>query len=120
MGPGVGLEWWLSWFAHPFRGHVQRICPVLCFGSQLPSFVPGLQKWRLVVLGVFLYLVVHSLTQLHMHAVIFSPLQFLPVLLFVERCVQMQALQRCSQGSQVPVCHPISVEKFRGWILEGQ
>ena len=39
-----------------------------------PCFsLPALQKWQLGFL-VFLYLVVHNLPQLYMHAVIFSPL----------------------------------------------
>ena len=34
--------------------------------------------------------------------VIFSPIQFLCSLFLEERCVQVQALQLCSEGSQVP------------------
>ena len=43
-----------------------------------------------------------------MHAVIFSPIQFLCILLLEEQCVQGQALQQRgpgpSKGAQVPAC----------------
>ena len=41
----------------------------------------------------FLYCIVRNLPQLHMHAVIFSPVQFLCILLLQETFVQVQALQ---------------------------
>ena len=71
--PGVWLEGWLRWSAHPFGG-------IECRGdAQCPAFAPNtllllltLQKWQLGL--VFLYLIVHDLPQLHMHAVIFNPL----------------------------------------------
>lgn len=37
-----------------------------------------------------------------------SPIQFHCILSLKERCVQVQALQRCSRGSRVPAC-------LRGW-----
>ena len=37
-----------------------------------------------------------------MHTVIFSPIQFLCILLLEERCVQEQAWQHCSTGPHVP------------------
>ena len=46
-------------------------------------------SWVLAVL----YHVVHNLPQLSMHRVIFSPLQFLCILLLREMFVQVQALQ---------------------------
>ena len=73
--PWVESEGWLRWFAHPFGG-------VECRGH-VPAFTPdtlllllALQKWQLlVVFFVFCFcLFVHNLPQLHMHAVIFSPL----------------------------------------------
>ena len=45
---------------------------------------------------------VQSLPQMHMHTVVFSPTQFLCILLLREKCVQVQTLQHCSKGSQVP------------------
>ena len=91
--PGMGLEGWLRCFAHPFGGGV-------CRGhAQYPAFAPNplllllaLQKWQLGIL-VSLYLVVHNLPQLCMHAVIFSPLYFLCILLLEETFVQVQARQ---------------------------
>ena len=65
-GPGVGLERWPGWSAHPFVA--------LCAGGMRSTLLllPALQKWQLDFL-VSLYLVVHNLPQLGMHAVIFSP-----------------------------------------------
>lgn len=96
VGPGVGLEWWLSWFAHPFPGHVQRVCPVLCFGSQLPAFAPALQKWPLGFL-VFLHLVLHNLPQLstQLFLVLYN--------VFVFRCSRhLFKGKHWSEPSQVP------------------
>ena len=59
-GPGVRLEVWLKWSAHPFGG----IEPAFALYSSEVA----------VGLLVFLYLVVHNLPQLYMHTVIFSPL----------------------------------------------
>ena len=60
-----------------------------------------LQKWQLGFL-VSLYLFVQNLPQPHLLEVIFSPIQFLCILLLKERCVQVQALQQRVPGSQVP------------------
>ena len=57
-----------------------------------------LQKWPLGSL----YLV-QNLPQLGMHVVIFSPIQFLYILLLEERCVQVLALQQ-----KGPRPHPVS------------
>ena len=102
VSPGVGLQGWLRCFAHPLGG-------VLCRRHvQYPAFAPDtlfllqvLQKGQLGFL-VFLCLLVQNLPQLHVHAVIFSPIQFLCILLLEEMFVQVQALQHCSKGSQVP------------------
>ena len=61
------------------------------FCSQYPVFAPGSLE---VAVGVFfflafLYPVVHNLPQLRMLAVIFSPLEYLSVLLLEETFVQM-------------------------------
>ena len=72
MCPGARQEGWLRWSAHPFGGGV-------CRGhAQYPAFAPhalflGSSEVAVGFL-VFLYLVVHSLPQLHTHTVIFSPL----------------------------------------------
>lgn len=52
--------------------------------------LPGSQKWQL---GFGLYLLVHTLSQLHMHAVISTTIQFLCIFLLEEIFVQVQALQ---------------------------
>ena len=58
-------------------------CPPLCGvefrgHTQYPAFSPGSSEVAVgVFFLVFLYLLVQNLPQLHMHAVIFSPIQFL-------------------------------------------
>ena len=71
--PEVGLEGWLRWFAHPLvvfsAGSMHSPQPL----SPTPCFPPNSSEVEVVCL-VFLYLVVHNLTQLCVHAVVFSPL----------------------------------------------
>ena len=55
--------------------------------------ISALQKRQLGFLVSF-YLIVQNLLQLHMHAVIFSLLYFLRILLLEENFVQVQALQQ--------------------------
>lgn len=50
---------------------------------------------------VFVYLVVHNLPQLFTHTVIFSPLQFLCVLLLEEIFVYLQALKQGVPGPRL-------------------
>ena len=69
------------------------MCALLCFCFQPLFLLPALQKWQLGIL-VFLLLVVHNLSQLHMYIVIFSPLQFLCIWLLQETYVQTEALQQ--------------------------
>ena len=65
--PGVGPEGWPGWSAHPLGGAV-------CRGhAQSPAFAPDTSEVAVGFL-LFLYLVVPSLPQLGMRAVIFSPL----------------------------------------------
>ena len=46
-GPGVGLEAWLKWFAHPFGG-------VECRGhAQCPAFAPSSSEMAFGVFGLF-------------------------------------------------------------------
>ena len=96
--PGVRLEGWLRWFAHTLGGVVGEGAD-----RQYPAFAPGSSE---VEVGFFYLCVsfVQNLSQLCMHAVIFSPIWFLCILLLEERCVQVRALQHCSKGSQVPAC----------------
>ena len=101
--PGVRPEGELRWFAHPLDA-------VVCRGhTQYPAFVPdtlvffqALQNcgswvsWSLCISWDQKFApTVHV-------PVIFSPIQFLCSLFLEERCVQVQALQLCSEGSQVP------------------
>ena len=66
--PGVGSEAWLRWFAHPLGGGV-------CRGhARYAAFAPGPSEVAVGFFLIFLYLFVYNLPQLHMHAVIFSPL----------------------------------------------
>ena len=98
MCPGVGPEGRLRGSAHPLGGGV-------CRGhAQDPAFAPDplfllpvLQKWQVGFL-VSLLSFAPNFPQLHMRAVIFSPLQFLCVLSVEERCVHVQALQQRVQG----------------------
>ena len=90
---GVGPEG----FAHPFggvecRGNGQSLLllPTSCFCSSF--FIRSI--W---VFSVFLYLIVHKLPQLHIHAVIFKPLQILCILLLGNIC-QVQILQQSVSG----------------------
>ena len=95
-------EGWLWCFAHPL-GEVE------CWDHvQYPAFAPNPslllqapQKQQLVFWSLCIFWV-KNLPQLWVHTVIFSPIQFLCVLLLKERCVQVQVLQLCSKGSQVP------------------
>ena len=89
--PRGWLEGWLRW-------SVQGECIVLLFCSPKPCFVLGSSEVEAEVL-VSLYplrpeFALVNLPQEHMHTVIFSPIQFLCILLLEERCVQVQALQQ--------------------------
>ena len=105
----------LKWFAHPLgcvvcRGHAQYPA----FAPHPLLLLPALQRWQLGFLVSF-YLVVQNLPQLHMHTVIFSPLSFLCILLLKETFVQVQALQHCSKGSQVPACLNVKTRRNSCW-----
>ena len=71
MCPGVGLEGWIRRFANRLGGDV-------CSGQvQYPAFAPGSSKVAVEeILDFFFFFLVsfvQNLSQLHMHAVIFSP-----------------------------------------------
>ena len=70
---------------------------VLCAGGMCSSLLllRTLQKWQFSSL-VSLYLSSKIFPNCCMHAVIFSPIQFLCILLLKERYVQVQTLQHCS------------------------
>lgn len=77
----VRLKGWLRWSARPFGG-------VECKGRvQSPASVPGSSEVSAGFL-VFLYLV-GNFPQPCMHAVIFSPVHFLCILLLEEKFVQV-------------------------------
>ena len=116
MCPGFGREGRLRCFAHPLGG-------VVCRGhAQYPAFAPdtlfllqALQKWQLGFL-VSLYLLDPEFAPTVHACSYFSPILFLCILLLKERCVQVQALQHCSKGSQVPVC--LTSSQSRGQALK--
>ena len=80
---------------------VQGACTVPCFCSQHPGFALGSSEVEIGCFGLFVSFV-QNLSQLHRHAVIFSPMWFLCILLLEERFAQEQALQHLQQRSQVP------------------
>ena len=67
-----------------------------------PSFYSKLFKSDSWVFWSLCILWGQNLTPLCLDTVIFSPTWFLCILLLEEGCVQMQALQHCCEGSQVP------------------
>ena len=70
---------------------------------QTPCFCSGIFKsgsWVFWSLCIFC----SEFAPTSMHAVIFSPIEFLCILLPEKRCVQVQALQHCSKGARVPAC----------------
>ena len=91
--------WWCS---------EQGACAGPCFCPQHPAFAPGSSEMAVGFL-VFLYLV-HNLPQLCMHAVIFSPLWFLCILLLEKVFVWVQALQ---QRVPDPRSQSVSIELLR-------
>ena len=77
------------------------------------SLLLALQKWQLVVL-VILYLV-YILPQLHRYAVIFSPLEFLCILLLEETFVQVLTAAKGLRSQPVSFLP----ERFHILILKG-
>ena len=79
-------------FARPLRWRfVQEAHSVPCSCCQHPVFAPGSSKvgsWVVWSLCIFW---VQNLPQLHLRTVIFSPMQFLCILLLKERCVQPES-----------------------------
>ena len=104
-GPEVRPEGWLTQSAHPFGGAVHRAC------TQSPVFAPSFSEMAGGIL-VILRLVADNLPQYCcMHAVIFSPLEFLCTVLLEKMLVQVQALQ--SPRSQlVSVSFPRSLSPY--------
>ena len=99
--PGVRPEGRLRCFAHPLGG-------VVCRGHvQYPAFAPGSSKVAVGFFGLFVSFGPEFAPTEHA-LVIFSPVQFLCILLLEERYVQVQVLQQSvqgpSKGSQVPAC----------------
>ena len=90
----LSLWWW--W--------VQRARSVPCFCSQHRVFAPGSLEVADMGFVVSLYLLLRICSNCCMYVVIFSPIQFLYILLLKERFVQVQALEPCSKDSQIPAC----------------
>ena len=82
---------------HVGRGQVQYPASALDNLLLIQSFKRG-RVW-----GLFASFL-QNLPSRCMQAVIFSPIQFLGISLLEETCVQVQALQYFSKGSQVPAC----------------
>ena len=107
MCSGVGPEGWegrLRCFDYPSGGvecreyaQYSALAPSTQFCSQLFRS----NSWVFWSLYSFW---VQSLPQVPRHSFIFSPLLFLCILLLKERSVQIQTLQQCNNGSQVPAC----------------
>lgn len=91
-------EAWLRCFAHHSGSVVSR------GQTRYPAFAPHSSEVAFGIL-VFLYLV-HNLPQLHMHMVIFSPLQLLCILFLQETFAQVQTLQQRTLG---PRSQPVAV-----------
>ena len=93
------LLWWWP---------VQGACAVPFFCSQHPVFCSWLFRHGI---GFFrsLHLLVQSLPEMHMHTDIFSPVQFLCILLLEERCVQGQVLWQRVPGP--------SLSQEEAWFL---
>ena len=87
---------------------------VLCAGGMHSTLLLllALQKWQL---GFSLFVsFVQNLPQLHMLTVIFSPLEFLCILLLQEMFVQVQALQQRSLG---PRSQPVLEKSFTTMVV---
>ena len=68
--------------------------------TQDSALAPGSSKLAVGLLSLFVSFV-QNLSQLRKHTGIFSLMEFLCILLLEKRCVQVQALQYCSEWSQV-------------------
>ena len=106
---------WLWWFAHPSAGvecKEQTLYPALLGTKQSTLFLlQALQKWQLGF-GSFLYLL--SRICPNCACTVFCFLFFcffvfhsggqVCIFLLEDKFMQVQALQHCSKGSQVPQC----------------
>ena len=99
MFPGVRMEGWRRWFAHPLGGGVAGgMLNTLVF-SQVPLFAPGSSQ---VAVGMFVVVVVAvlfvSLSGIGPNCtctkLFLGPMQFVCILLLEEICVHVQALQQ--------------------------
>ena len=101
---------------------MQGACAVPCFCSRIFKS----SSWGFWSLCIFW---VQNFSQLRMRAVVFSPMQFLCILLFQERCVQVQALQQRvavpahlnrtgGERSQKSCCQPSTPcsHTFQTWV----
>ena len=84
----------------------------MCRGhAQYPAFAPdtlfllqALQKWQLGFFGLFVSFGSRICPNCACTQLFLVPYSFFVILLLKERCVQVQTLQQCSKGSQVPAC----------------
>ena len=96
---------------------VQGACAVPCFCSQIPAFTSCSSKVAVRSSGLFVSFV-QNLPQLSKYSVIFSPLQFLCILLLEDRFVQVHALQQKVPGPSLsqqndPVRHRLLTSELR-------
>ena len=86
------LERWFRRFAHPFVG--------IGYKGMHPTF--AISSSEVVVGGflffVFLYFFIHNLSQIFMHAVLYSPLWFICMLLLEETFIQVKPYSKWLQG----------------------
>ena len=98
MCPGIGQKGSLGVLPTSWYGVEQRACSVPAFALFFSRLLKSGSwvSWSLCIFWV------QNLPHLHLHTVIFSPLQLLCILFLKERYVKVQSGQPCSKGSQVP------------------
>ena len=80
-------------------------CWSFSFSNSPSNEHPGLISFRMDWLDLLAVQgTLKSLFQHHSSKVIFSPIQFLCILLLEERCVHVHALQRCPKGPMSQAC----------------
>ena len=83
--------------------------------AQCPGFAPSSSEVAVGFFSVFLYLVAHNLPQLHMHEVIFSPLECLRILLLEEIFVQLSSLQQKFSSPRSQLVSKSLFSRTRHW-----
>ena len=85
--------------------------------SQTPVFAPGSSEVAVGFLGLFLSFGSRVCPNYCMHALIFSPIWFLHILLLMERGVQVQALQQISCPRPISQCQKKEREGGRRKVI---